>query len=75
MDHESQNQKDARVEKLWKSLHGKSTNGEELDLQGLRDGLRSINHRELVTCGDLAIKTRDSANLVLIGNDSASKCR
>jgi len=40
---ESQNQRDKRVEELWKSLdpqgHG------ELDFKGLQKGLRRIDHR------------------------------
>lgn len=40
---ESQNQKDARVENLWKHLDPKETG--EIDLKGLRQGLKTLNHR------------------------------
>lgn len=43
MDLESQNSKDARVEKLWRKLD--TENKGELDINGLRRGLRKINHR------------------------------
>ena len=43
MDDESQNVRDARVEKLWKSLHTGTI--KPLDLDGLRKGLRKIDHR------------------------------
>ena len=46
MDNESQNGQDARVEELWKSLHDGPI--QPLDLEGLRKGLKKINHRE---CG------------------------
>jgi solute carrier family 25 phosphate transporter 23/24/25/41 len=41
---ESQNQRDARVEQLWKKLdyQGKG----ELDWKGLQRGLRKIDHRQ-----------------------------
>lgn len=42
---ESQNQRDARVEALWLQLDPGRTG--ELDLRGLRKGLRKIDHREL----------------------------
>lgn len=40
---ESQNQRDQRVEELWKKLdpHGAG----ELDVKGLQKGLRRIDHR------------------------------
>jgi solute carrier family 25 phosphate transporter 23/24/25/41 len=41
---ESQNQRDARVEELWVSLEPERTG--ELDLKGLKKGLRKIDHRE-----------------------------
>ncbi|KAL6413966.1 Calcium-binding mitochondrial carrier SAL1 [Ilyonectria robusta] len=41
---ESQNQRDARVEELWASLEPERTG--ELDLKGLKKGLRRIDHRE-----------------------------
>ena len=43
MASEPQNAQDARVEKLWQSLH----NGPvvPLDFEGLRAGLRKIKHR------------------------------
>ena len=37
------NAKDARVEELWKSLHTGPI--KPLDLKGLREGLRKIDHR------------------------------
>lgn len=41
---ESQNERDARVEQLWKKLdfQGKG----ELDWKGLQKGLKKIDHRE-----------------------------
>lgn len=42
---ESQNQRDKRVEELWRKLAPQGTN--ELDLKGLQKGLRRIDHREL----------------------------
>jgi len=41
---ESQNERDARVEELWKRLdfQGKG----ELDLKGLQKGLKKIDHRQ-----------------------------
>lgn len=40
---ESQNQRDKRVEELWRKL---DTQGRgELDLKGLQKGLRKIDHR------------------------------
>lgn len=40
---ESQNERDARVEALWRRL---DTEGKgELDLDGLRRGLKKIDHR------------------------------
>lgn len=41
---ESQNQRDARVEELWSNLDPERTG--ELNLQGLKKGLRKIDHRE-----------------------------
>jgi solute carrier family 25 phosphate transporter 23/24/25/41 len=45
---ESQNQRDKRVEDLWKRLdpqgHG------ELDYKGLQKGLRRIDHRQYCRC-------------------------
>jgi solute carrier family 25 (mitochondrial phosphate transporter), member 23/24/25/41 len=40
---ESQNQRDARVEELWKSLDPQ--NSGELDFKGLQRGLRKMDHR------------------------------
>lgn len=45
MADESQNARDARLEKLWKSLHDGPV--QPLDLEGLRAGLEKIGHREL----------------------------
>lgn len=42
---ESQNQRDNRVEDLWKKLDPHGTG--ELDLKGLQKGLRRIDHRQL----------------------------
>lgn len=44
MEHESQNAQDARVERLWESLHTGPI--KPLDLEGLRLGLRKIDHRK-----------------------------
>jgi len=41
---ESQNQRDKRVEELWKKLDPQGT--KELDLRGLQRGLRRIDHRK-----------------------------
>lgn len=41
---ESQNQRDARVEQLWTKLDPDEKG--ELDLKGLRTGLKRIDHRE-----------------------------
>lgn len=40
---ESQNQRDKRVEELWRKLDPQATG--ELDLRGLQKGLRKIDHR------------------------------
>jgi solute carrier family 25 phosphate transporter 23/24/25/41 len=42
---ESQNQRDARVESLWRKLDYQ--NKGELDWKGLQKGLRRIDHRQL----------------------------
>jgi len=42
---ESQNQRDKRIEGLWRTL-GPNKKG-ELDLKGLQKGLRKIDHRKL----------------------------
>lgn len=42
---ESQNQRDNRVEDLWRKLDPQGTG--ELDLKGLQKGLRRIDHRQL----------------------------
>ena len=44
MDEESQDVQDERVEKLWRSLHTGPI--APLDLEGLREGLRKIDHRQ-----------------------------
>jgi solute carrier family 25 phosphate transporter 23/24/25/41 len=41
---ESQNQRDKRVEELWKRLDPQGKR--ELDLKGLKKGLRRIDHRQ-----------------------------
>lgn len=41
---ESQNSRDARIEALWKQLDPHSKG--ELDLNGLRKGLKRIDHRK-----------------------------
>jgi len=41
---ESQNQRDKRVEELWRKLDPQGTG--ELDLRGLQRGLRKIDHRQ-----------------------------
>lgn len=41
---ESQNSRDARIEKLWKKLD--SQNKGSLDFNGLKKGLQKIDHRE-----------------------------
>lgn len=41
---ESQNQRDNRVEDLWRKLDPQGTG--ELDLKGLQKGLRRIDHRQ-----------------------------
>ena len=48
MDGESQNAKDARVEKLWQELD--TAKEGELDLNGLKKGLKKIDHREYSLC-------------------------
>lgn len=42
---ESQNQRDKRVEELWRKLDPHATG--ELDLKGLQTGLKKMDHREL----------------------------
>ncbi len=42
---ESQNQRDKRVEELWRKLDPAGQG--ELDFKGLQKGLRRIDHREL----------------------------
>lgn len=42
---ESQNQRDRRVEELWRKLDPQGTG--ELDTKGLQKGLRRIDHRQL----------------------------
>lgn len=41
---ETQNQRDARVEQLWRKLDHQQRG--ELDWRGLQQGLRKIDHRE-----------------------------
>jgi solute carrier family 25 (mitochondrial phosphate transporter), member 23/24/25/41 len=63
---ESQNQKDARVEGLWKRLdyQGKG----ELDWRGLQKGLRKIDHRQLKSPGSICCNGRA---VLLITHDSS----
>ncbi len=42
---ESQNQRDKRVEELWRKLDPAGQG--ELDLKGLQKGLKRIDHREI----------------------------
>lgn len=42
---ESQNQRDRRVEELWRKLDPQGVG--ELDVKGLQKGLRRIDHRQL----------------------------
>lgn len=42
---ESQNQRDRRVEELWQKLDPQKKG--ELDIKGLRKGLRKMDHRQL----------------------------
>jgi len=44
MDGESQNAQDARVEQLWRALDTRKEG--QLDLNGLKRGLRKMDHRE-----------------------------
>ena len=46
---ESQNQRDKRVEELWRKLDPQEKG--ELDLKGLQKGLRKIDHRQRNHCG------------------------
>ena len=47
MDGEPQKAQDARVEELWRKLD--SSKEGQLDREGLKKGLRKINHREPVS--------------------------
>jgi hypothetical protein len=64
MEEESQNAQDARVEKLWVSLHDGPI--KPLDLEGLRRGLKKIDHRRAFTA---------CFNILLISHLSLSKRR
>ncbi len=44
---ESQNQRDKRVEELWRKLDPQGKR--ELDFKGLQRGLRRIDHRQLLS--------------------------
>ncbi len=44
MDGETQNAQDARVEQLWRTLDTRKEG--QLDLNGLKKGLRKMDHRE-----------------------------
>lgn len=54
---ESQNQRDNRVEQLWRKLDPQATG--ELDLKGLQKGLRRIDHRALDTTKHSICKAMD----------------
>lgn len=58
---ESQNSRDARIEKLWKKLDPQSKG--ELDLNGLKKGLTRIDHRESASsiCCKLPFLTKFAA--------------
>ncbi|KAK4118704.1 EF-hand [Parathielavia appendiculata] len=62
---EPQNQRDKRVEELWRRLdpagHG------ELDFKGLKRGLRRIDHRILAHPTDTALKNADEMLRAIIG--------
>lgn len=45
--HETQNQRDVRIEELWAKLDPSRTG--ELDLKGLQRGFKKIDHRKM-TC-------------------------
>lgn len=51
---ESQNERDKRVEELWRKLDPQATG--ELDLKGLKKGLRKIDHRQLPLPAALSIE-------------------
>ena len=53
MDGEPQNLQDARVEKLWRTLDTQEEG--ELDIDGLKKGLRKIDHR--IHIPELSIET------------------
>lgn len=46
--HESENERERRVAKLWETLDIKKEG--HLDLNGLKKGLKKIDHRELCFC-------------------------
>lgn len=50
---ESQNARDARVERLWKKLDTKQRG--ELDAQDLQRGLKKLDHRELDCTAQLCL--------------------
>lgn len=59
LDTESQFAKDARVRKLFETLDTKGAG--YLDLKGLRDGLKRIDHRELPMLPCLSIALKDDS--------------
>lgn len=65
MEGESQNARDARVEKLWQDLDTRKEG--QLDIKALKKGLRKIDHRECV----VALLT--GGNIDNVG--SSQKCR
>lgn len=58
---ESQNQRDKRVEELWRKLDPQGTR--ELGMKGLKAGLRRIDHRQLL----LARWCLDDATMLIEG--------
>jgi hypothetical protein len=65
---EPQNSRDARVEELWSSLEPDHTG--ELDLKGLKKGLRRIDHRKR---GSLLASSHWTE--ILMRNCSHEECR
>ena len=49
LDEEPQAEQDARIKRLWKSLHEHAGSTGELDLEGLKKGLHKIDHRSFLT--------------------------
>ena len=66
--HESQNQRDARIEALWRKLDPHKTG--ELDVKGLQGGLKRIDHRE-----PRNPRTADLGTIAYCWVPSYEKCR